>query len=596
MMDLYQSARDEIKRTADIVEIIAQYVQLRKAGLHHVGLCPFHGDKDPSFTVNQSRQMFHCFGCKKGGDVFAFWMEYHKVSFPQAMRELAERYHIALPEKEITPAQKKEKESAEIIYEINEMAAGYFHGMLMKNEKGGPGREYLKKRALGNKIATEFMIGFAPDEWNGLTNYLRSKKADMGKAAEAGLIIPKEKGFYDRFRGRVIFPIHNLRKQVAGFGGRVTDKSLPKYLNSPETPVFHKGELLYGLHAAYQGIRESGRVVIVEGYTDVLALWKHGFYGAVATLGTALTKEHLRKLKGYANEAVVIFDADSAGKGATLKSLPLFLNEGMSARVVALPEGDDPDTFVNSNGLKGFVDFLERSVPIFEFYLDLKLSRTGGRIEDQVGILKDMLPMLSELNSESQQMLYVRQLAEKSRIPESIIQSELKKLAAPVMDDSLEKRLKNRLSGSRVPNLDEISILNLLAHSPGASVRLKDAGCRLLLSDPVIIEIFDTVSSASLAEGESTPEMVLESLASAAAGKMYREAVLSSPIYHEDVIDQALTEFSWKVKKIRLTESLKATSDDLEKKNRIVKQKGEADRAKIKAAKSGPAGMKTSGI
>lgn len=585
-MDSYQSAKEEIKRTADIVEIIGQYVQLRKAGLHHVGLCPFHGDKDPSFTVNQSRQMFHCFGCKKGGDVFAFWMEYHKVTFPQAMRELAERYHIALPEREMTPFQKKEKESAEIIYEINEIAAQYFNGILMKSQKGAPGREYLKKRSIDKKIAEEFLLGFAPDEWNGLTNFLRSRKLDMGKAVEAGLIISKEKGFYDRFRGRVIFPIHNLRRQVAGFGARVMDKSLPKYLNTPETPVFHKGELLYGLHAAYQGIRESGRVVIVEGYTDVLALQKHGFNGAVATLGTALTKEHIRKLKGYAKEAVVIFDADSAGKGATLKSLPLFLNEGMSAKVVALPEGDDPDTFVNSRGLNGFIDFLEKSVPIFEFYLDLKLSGADDNIEGQVDMLKEMVPILSELNSESQRMLYITRLAERSRISESIILSELKKQGASAGNDGLKKRL----AGSKVPNLDELSILNLLAHSPDTSGRLKDAGCRLLLSDPVIIEIFDSIIEGFPEDGESTPGKILEGLTSAAAREMYREAMLSSPIYNYDVIDQALTEFAWKVKKIRLTESFRETNNDLEKKNRIVQQKGEADKAKMRLLKPDLAG------
>jgi DNA primase len=584
-MDSYQSAKEEIKRTADIVEIIGQYVQLRKAGLHHVGLCPFHGDKDPSFTVNQSRQMFHCFGCKKGGDVFAFWMEYHKVSFPQAMRELAERYHITLPEREMTPFQKKEKESSELIYEINEIAAGYFHRILMKTDKGAPGREYLKKRSLDKKIVEEFMLGFAPPEWNGLTNFLKTKKVDMGQAGQAGLIISKEKGFYDRFRGRVIFPIYNLRKQVAGFGARVMDKSLPKYLNTPETPVFHKGELLYGLHAAYPGIRESGRVVIVEGYTDVLALRKHGFNEAVATLGTALTRDHIRKLKGYAKEAVVVFDADSAGKGATLKSLPLFLNEGMSARVIALPEGDDPDTFINSRGLNGFIELLEKSVPIFEFYLDLKLSGCDDNIEAQVGILKEMLPVLSELSSESQRSLYIRRLSEKSRISESIVLNELRKQGTfPGFEDQ-ENRLKKRLSGTRVPNLDELSILNMLAHSPDSAGRLMTIGCRILLSDPVLIDIFDSICERFQADGECNPENLVEGLKNAASRERFREAILSSPIYCDD-LGQALTEFEWKVKKIRLAKSMRETNNDLEKQNSIAKQKGEDDKAKIRLLKT----------
>jgi len=580
-MDPYQSAKEEIKRTADIVEIIGQYVQLRKAGQHHVGLCPFHGDKDPSFTVNQSRQMFHCFGCKKGGDIFAFWMEYHKASFPQAMRELAERYHITLPERELTPSQKKEKELTELIYEINEIAAKYFHDILMKSDKGMPGMEYLKKRSLNKDIIGEFLLGFAPAEWNGLTNFLKNKKVDMDKACQAGLIISKDKGFYDRFRGRVIFPIHNLRKQVAGFGARVMDKSLPKYLNTPETPVFHKGELLYGLHAAYQGIRETGRVVIVEGYTDVLALRKHGFNEAVATLGTALTREHIRKLKGYAKEAVVVFDSDTAGKGATLKSLPLFLNEGMSARVIALPEGDDPDTFINSRGLKGFIELLEKSMPIFEFYLDLKLSRSDDNIEGQVSILKEVLPILSELNSDSQRSLYVRRLSEKSRISESIVLSELRKQNTLPEGDDQEKRLKKRLSGSMVPNLDELSILNMLAHFPNTTGRLMDSGCRLLLSDPVIIDIFDCICEIYKRDGESDTNNLVEGLNNNAARERYREAILSSPIYRDD-LELALMDFEWKVKKIKLSESSKKSNNDLAKKNLIAKKKGEADKAKIR--------------
>jgi DNA primase len=255
-----------------------------------------------------------------------------------------------------------------------------------------------------------------------------------------------------------------------------------------------------------------------------------------------------------------------------------------------LPEGEDPDTFVNSKGLDGFMDLLEKSVPIFEFYLDLKLSETEDNIEGQVGMLKEMVPILSELNSESQKMLYVTRLSERSRISESIILNELKKQGSSSGNDDLEKRLKKRLSGSRVPNLDELSILNLLAHSPDISGRLRDVGSRLLLTDPVIIEIFDSISEVFPANSESSPEKLLDGFTSAAAREMYREAMLASPIYNDDVIDQALTEFAWKVKKIRLTESFRETDNDLEKKNYIVKQKGEADRAKIRLLKPGLTG------
>jgi DNA primase len=372
------------------------------------------------------------------------------------------------------------------------------------------------------------------------------------------------------------------------------DTSLPKYLNTPETPVFHKGELLYGLHAAFQGIRESGRVVIVEGYMDALALRRHGFNEAVATLGTALTREHVRKLKGYAREAVVVFDSDAAGKSATLKSLPLFLNEGMTARVIALPEGDDPDTFVNSRGLQGFIEYLEKSVPIFEFYLELKLSGGDESIEEQVGILKEILPVLSEVNSESQRALYVRRLSEKSRIPESIVLSELKKqLPSSPAGDEQETRLKKLLSGKTAKNQDDLYILNLLAHFPDTAGRLIDSGCRLLLSDPVITDIFDSICEIYKRDGESNPDVLAEKLSNDTARERYREAILSPPMYSDDV-EQALEAFELKVKRINLSRSYRSTGDDLEKKNIILKQKREQDREMNRISKTdfGKAGMR----
>jgi DNA primase len=424
----YQSAKEEVRRAADIVELIGQFVQLRKAGQNFVGLCPFHSEKDPSFTVSPSRQMFHCFGCKKGGDVFSFWMDYHKVAFPQALKDLADRYRVPLPEKPLTPFEREKMELRELLFKLNEIAAEYFHGLLTKSEKGRPGRTYFQKRSIPKETILEFKLGYAADEWDGLVSVLERKNVDLEKAAQVGLLIPRKNGgYYDRFRGRVIFPILNLRQQIVGFGGRVLDDSLPKYVNTPETPIFHKGEFLYGLHAAYKTIRDSGRAVVVEGYTDVLALRRHGLQEAVATLGTALTREHIRRLKGYAKEAVVVFDADSAGKAAAIKSLSSFMNEGLSSRVMVLPEGNDPDSYVNKNGLDTFLALLSGSVPMFEYYLDLKLSYRGDEVEGKVSVLKEILPVLGALNNASQQSLYVRRLSEKLGVAESAVLEELGK-------------------------------------------------------------------------------------------------------------------------------------------------------------------------
>jgi DNA primase len=575
-MDLYQAAKEEIKRTADIAELIGQYVQLKKAGKNHVGLCPFHGEKDPSFTVSPSKQMFHCFGCRKGGDIFAFWMEYHKVSFPQAMKDLAERYRVTLPEKDLSPSQKKSMELKESLFEINKTAAKFYHHLLTNLEQGNPGMEYLNKRSFGEDIINSFMLGYAPKEWDTLTRFLRSKRVDMDKAVKAGLIIAKKnKDYYDRFRGRILFPICNIKKQVAGFGGRVLDESLPKYLNTPETPIFQKGELLYGLHEAFQTIRESGRAVVVEGYTDVLALRSHGYNEAVATLGTALTKDHVRRLKGYASEVIVVFDSDMAGKGATIKSLPLFLNEGISAKVMLLPEGDDPDTYINKRGLKNFLKSLDESIPIFEFYIDLKISQVDEGIEGQVSLLKEILPVLSEVNSDPQRSLYARRLAEKSGIDESIVIKELQKLNTASPGNKYKESLEKKLLGSKAKSWDDIYLLNLLIHYPKTIGRLMNNDSKLLLSDPTVIEIFDTINDLYTKEEEILPSEVLERLEGKSAREIFRETMISPPIFSGELVDQALKDFEDRANRIKLSDSLLKAGDNLEEKNRILIMKRE---------------------
>jgi DNA primase len=575
-MNSYQSGKEEIKRTADIAELIGQFVQLKKTGQNYLGLCPFHSEKDPSFTVSPAKQMFHCFGCKKGGDIFAFWIEYHKVTFPQALRDLADRYHITLPKKKLTPSERGKMELREYLSEINERAAGYFHHILTKSGSGRPGREYLDKRSLLKETILEFRLGYIPDEWDGLTRFLKKESMDMEKAVQAGLIIPKKNGgYYDRFRGRVIFPIFNLMKQVVGFGGRVVDDSLPKYLNTPETLIFRKGEFLYGLNASYKPIRESGRAVIVEGYTDVLALKRHGFSEAVATLGTALTREHVRKLKGYAKEAVVVFDSDEAGKAAALKSLSFFLDEGLSSRVMVLPEGDDPDSFVNKNGPKSFLDLLDRSIPMFEYYLDLKLSHGGDGVEGQVNVLKEILPVLSGLSNGAQQSMYVRRLSERMGIAESAVRAELQNWQAHHSWKGDKNGLGKRLSASKAQKTDDLHLLNLFIHHPSTMDRLLKHDCKVLLSDPVVVGIFNSMFEIYSSKGGIPSGDILERLEGDSARERFREAMLSPPIYPHEMVEQAVNEFEAKIDKIKMSESISRAREqgDMQGLNQLLKLK-----------------------
>lgn len=575
-MDSYQATKDEIKRAADIVELIGQFIHLKRAGQNYMGLCPFHSEKDPSFTVSPARQMFHCFGCKKGGDIFAFWMEYHHVAFPQALKDLAEHYHIALPEKRMSDRERQEITSKEALFKINELASTYYHEILLSSERGEHGREYVLKRGFSKDILTEWMLGYAPEGWEHLSGFLEKKGVDLERAVQCGLLAPKKNGgYYDRFRNRILFPIFDMRNRILGFGGRVLDESLPKYLNTPETPIFHKGEILYGLNQAYRKIRESGRAVIVEGYTDVLALRGQGFHEVVATLGTALTRDHIRKLKGIAQEAIVVFDADNAGKLAALKSLAIFMNEGMSSKVMILPDNHDPDSFVRKYGLDGFLDHIQRALFSFDFYLDQKLSFSDGEIEGRVRLLEEMIPVLCELKSDAQRALYARRVAERIGMSEQAIWAELKKWQVNHASGIHKDILRERLFGTKVRYQTDVYLLNVLIHYPRTMDKLLKSEYRPLISDPALREIYDSMLIISSTRHEMAPEGILDEIKGEKAKEIFRGIMLHPPICRDDEVERAVKEFEDRVLEMEMTESIKEAKEknDIEALNRILKLK-----------------------
>jgi DNA primase len=571
------SAKEEIKRAADIVQVIGQFVQLKKAGKNFMGLCPFHAEKDPSFTVSPDRQMFHCFGCKKGGDIISFWMEYHSSTFQEAIRDLAERYQITLPEKVSYSEGKKMSLLRKSLFEINEKAAVYFQGILNKSSKGKGARDYLARRSISEEIISQFRIGFAPDEWDGVTSYLRAQNIQMKTAVEAGLIVPKKSGgYYDRFRGRVIFPIFDIRGQVIGFGGRVLDDSLPKYLNSPETPVFKKGETLYGLNIGHRDIRNRQRTVIVEGYMDCLSLRANGINEVVATLGTAITDKHVRRLKGYANEAVVLFDSDQAGLNAALKSLPVFLNEGFSAKAVRLPDGYDPDKYVNEKGVESLGPLLDNAKPMFDFYIDEKLNGIDLDIEGKVKAVKDIIPVLEGLSGDTQKALYVKRLSERIGVKEEVILAECANL---VKYGSVPSIGKNDVGTSPVKRekqgtISDMQLLNLVLFYPNTIPRLFHSDCRVLLTDPRVKYIMDVIFSKFKEEVPFTPDGLLEDLKNEEASALVRD-MLHEPfiVFSDDEVELALSHFERHAERIRLSESIKRVNGDIEALNQILEMK-----------------------
>ena len=368
-----QSFIDDLLDRVDIVEVVNARVQLKKSGKNYKACCPFHEEKSPSFTVAQDKQFYYCFGCGAGGNALGFVMEFDRLDFLPAVEMLAKNAGLEIP-REAAPdrAVSKQKDS---LYSILVESDTFFRQQLRTNKAAGTAVDYLKSRGLSGKIAAQFGVGYAPPGWD---NLLKAAGNDPGKIKlldESGMIIsrPEEKKQYDRFRHRIMFPIRDQRGRTIGFGGRVLDDSTPKYLNSPETPVFHKGRELYGLYEARQALKEIPHLIMVEGYMDVIALAQYGIHNAVATLGTALTESHLQKLFRYTSELVFCFDGDKAGRRAAARSLEIALPEmkdGVSAKFLFLPDGEDPDSMVRKHGTEAFQLDVQKAQPLSEFLFE----------------------------------------------------------------------------------------------------------------------------------------------------------------------------------------------------------------------------------
>jgi len=412
-----------IKNTADIVEIISETVILKKTGKNFLGLCPFHSEKTPSFTVSPDKQIFFCFGCRAGGNVFSFLMKQDGLQFPEAAKMLARRYGIEVPTEKPTAAQAERVNQRERLLVINRQARDFFHHCLLKDSSGKQGREYLQRRQITREVVENFQLGYAPEGWDNLLNYFTKKRISPKLLEKAGLVLLKknQKGHYDRFRNRIIFPILDVSNQVIGFGGRVLDDALPKYLNSPETAVYNKSRSLYGLNRAKSHCRKSGKVYIVEGYFDLLTLHQNGIENSVATLGTALTSEHLRVLKGFAEQAVLIFDSDEAGIKASKRSTGLFRQESVEGRIVVLPTGYDPDAFLRERGAEGFEQAASESLGVMAFLMQSAEKRYGLSIEGKIRIVEEMIAPLSMIGDKVARSLHIKKLAEWIGIDETAI-------------------------------------------------------------------------------------------------------------------------------------------------------------------------------
>lgn len=416
---------EAIRQGVSIVDVVGAHVTLKRAGRSWKGLCPFHGEKTPSFVVNEERGTYHCFGCGVGGNVFRFLMEAEGRSFREAVEVLAARAGVVLRVGSDSPEDRRERQERDVLLELLEMAARYYRQQLVAGRAGEAARAYLTRRGIGAEVAEEFRLGCAPPGWDNLARYLSGKGSDPGLAARAGLLSERTTGgYYDRLRDRLVFPITDASGRVVSFGGRVLGAGEPKYLNGPESPVFHKSEMLYGLHQAGEALRREKRALLVEGYVDVLSLHAAGFRSALATLGTSLTREHTQALKRRVDEVVLLYDGDEAGRRAAFRSLELFLTAVLPCRVVLLPGEHDPDSYVRSGG--DLEARIGEARPLFVAFLaELSERRDQGTVEGRLAAVEALLPVLAAVSDPLARDLYLRQAAEVLGVGEDLLRARV---------------------------------------------------------------------------------------------------------------------------------------------------------------------------
>jgi DNA primase len=509
----------EIRDRASILEIVSDYVSLKKTGRNYKGLCPFHSEKTPSFMVNEEKQIFHCFGCGEGGDVFTFLMKMAHFSFPQAVEELAKRYGVRLATREFSPAQKKEMAKREVLFQINQMSSEYFHDLLARRREGEEARKYLSKRGIRDEVIKEYRLGYSMDRWDGLVQHLRERKASLELAWELGLIFPKKReGWYDGFRGRIIFPIFDLHNRVVGFGGRLIREGEPKYLNSPESSIYHKGEILYGLHVARRYTPGKDCVIIAEGYFDLLTLHQEGVKHSVATLGTALTPQHIRILKRYTKNLITVFDADPAGVQASLRSLPLFLEEDVSGKTIVLPKDEDPDSFLRKGKLEDFEQRMAGAVPLMDFFFEYLLKTYDSKsIDGKVKIAEEGMALISKIPDGIRRDFYLKALAEKLELRESLLHEMLR--PSPKGRAKAEGEAKRKFVEESFPKSEEM-LVRLMIHSPELIPVISEEGILSEFESPLLKKMAEDLESLYHKKGRLDIAEALGSFAEELKGKL----------------------------------------------------------------------------
>lgn len=456
------SFAEKVKQQADIVRMVGEYIRLKKAGQNFTGLCPFHPEKTPSFAVHPTKQIYHCFGCGAGGDVFKFVMEMEKLPFPEALRVVAEKCGIRAPEKrERTPEERRESQQRTALLEMHTAAAEFFARQLRQGAEGKVATAYLEDRGITAAIQNEFSLGYAPGSGEALAQHLCRKFPEKFLAA-SGLFSQHEGGrLFDRFRRRVIFPIANESGKIIAFGGRALGDEQPKYLNSPETPIYSKSRVLYHLHAARESIRQSGFAILVEGYMDTIAVAAAGFHNVVASCGTSLAEAQVALLSRFAQHVVVNYDPDTAGIAATERSIGLLLEKEFEVRVLALPGGDDPDAFIRKHGSGSYGKALASSPAFLDYLVSRARQMDMASVEGKVRALNFLLPFVQRLPNKIARSEWASRISVHLSIDEPVLRESLRRAAA---DRRGEVKTRPEMVVSRMRHAEK-RLIQILAES-----------------------------------------------------------------------------------------------------------------------------------
>ncbi len=576
-----EEAVDEIRQRADLVSLVNEYIKLERRGKNMVGLCPFHNEKTPSFSVSPDKQLYHCFGCGASGNAFSLIMQMENLNFPEAARYLADKFGVTIPDRKVQSGVESLKDK---IYRLNDLATRYYAYHLNNSESGKKAYNYLLKRGIKKEAIELFKLGYAPAGWTGFYNFALNKGAPSDLMVKSGLVSPgKEKGYYDRFRDRVIFPIFNISGKVAGFGGRAMtegNKSGPKYLNSPETPVFDKGSILYGLNLAREEIRKQKKAVVMEGYTDVITAYQEGIKNCVASLGTALTAEQGKLLRNQADTVVTAYDSDAAGQAATWRGLAILQSTGCLVQVTEMPEGSDPDTYIRENGPEVFQKLINRAVPLMEYRLQqLKKSYNLESDRGRIDFIEGIMPFLLAAVNQVEQDYYLRKAAELLGIEEDALRRELKKRRNY---GTREQRKKDTSKEDEPQNIkirpEEKILLSLMLQSK----EIAEEGRNLLQVDdfdhPEVKKIIKAVWNVSAGETVYSAEKLLNQFEEKQTVNLITEAATDPAL--QDLPDQtAKRMFNDSFKKLRRAQ-MNRKLKELKQKREEFEARGMYDEAK----------------